>query len=153
MKDRIKQLRKERNLTQEEFAKQINISRSNLGNIEIGRISVTDRVVDDICSTFNISRDWLRTGSGEPLVEPANFSLDEYAKTQDLKETEINLIRGFMELDPNVRSALFNMFKNAFSNEPTNSTNSLYEESPKMPEELEKLYPPMSIQEKDSKVR
>lgn len=145
MKNRIKQLRKELDLTQEEFANQINISRSNLGNIEIGRISVTDRVVDDICNAFNVNHDWLRTGSGEKFVEPVNFSLDEYAKSNDLHDIEINLIRGFMELDPNVRSALYDMFKKAFVNEPLNGVKSLYEESPKTPEELERLYPPVNF--------
>ena len=43
--ERIKHLRKyELKLTQEEFAQKIKISRSNLANIESGKISITDRV-------------------------------------------------------------------------------------------------------------
>lgn len=117
MKDRIKQIRKDANLTQEEFSKTIHISRSNLGNIESGKINLTDRVVNDICDAFRVNPIWLRTGNGNPYIEPKTFSLDEYAKSQDLHDNEINLIRGFMELDPNVRSALYNMFRKAFNDE------------------------------------
>lgn len=67
---RIKYLRKEiLHMTQEEFAPSIKISRSNLGSIEVGRISVTDRVISDICEKHNVNRDWLMNGSGNPIIE------------------------------------------------------------------------------------
>jgi DNA-binding XRE family transcriptional regulator len=70
IKDRIKILRKKHlNLTQDEFAPKINISRSNLGNIESGRVNLTDRVITDICTVFSISEDWLRTGEGEMFTK------------------------------------------------------------------------------------
>ena len=61
--ERIKYLRKDilHIKSQEVFAKQINISRSNLGNIETSRVSVTDRVISDICSTYNVNENWLMT--------------------------------------------------------------------------------------------
>ena len=63
--ERIKHLRKDfLHMTQEEFASSIKISRSNLGSIEIGRITLTDRVISDICEKFNINESWLRTGEG-----------------------------------------------------------------------------------------
>lgn len=68
--ERIRHLRKNiLHLTQEEFAKGIKISRSNLGNIEIGTIGITDRVVSDICEKHNIREEWLRTGEGEMFVQ------------------------------------------------------------------------------------
>ena len=69
--ERIKFLRKEiLNLTQQEFADALNISRSNLGNIEIGRVATTDRTRADICSKYNVSPHWLSTGVGDPLIQP-----------------------------------------------------------------------------------
>lgn len=66
IRKRIKELRKTTlSLTQGEFSKEINISRSNLANIESGLINVTDRVINDICSKFSVSENWLRTGEGE----------------------------------------------------------------------------------------
>lgn len=74
--DRIKYLRKEvLHITQDEFASKIQISRSNLGSIEIGRVNVTERVISDICKNFDINEEWLRTGNGKIKVE---LSKEEY---------------------------------------------------------------------------
>lgn len=71
---RIKVLRKEHlHMTQEEFALSIKISRSNLGSIEISRISVTDRVIQDICDSFNVNEEWLRNGTGEMFVQATPY--------------------------------------------------------------------------------
>lgn len=68
--ERIKYLRKEvLHVTQDEFASRLQISRSNLGSIEIGRVNVTDRVISEICREFDINEEWLRTGCGEMKVE------------------------------------------------------------------------------------
>lgn len=68
--ERIRILRKEiLKLKQEEFSKPLNISRSNLGNIERGNISVTDRVVADICDKYGVNEVWLRTGEGEVFAD------------------------------------------------------------------------------------
>lgn len=52
--------------TQQAFAEEIKISRSNLGNIETGEVAVTDRVIFLICEKFDINEEWLRTGKGDP---------------------------------------------------------------------------------------
>lgn len=76
--ERIKYLRKEvLKLTQQEFSENLNISRSNMGNIEIGRIALTDRVISDICEKFNINEEWIRYGTGElfsPLTRSETIS-------------------------------------------------------------------------------
>lgn len=67
--ERIRYLRKnELHMTQDDFASRIDLSRSNLGNIEIGRIAVTERVISSICRAFNVSEDWIKTGSGDPFI-------------------------------------------------------------------------------------
>ena len=69
MNSRIKNLRKSMlNMTQEAFAKAINISRSNLASLETGRVCITDRIVKDICREFGVNEIWLRTGEGEPFA-------------------------------------------------------------------------------------
>lgn len=65
--ERIKHLRKnELKMTQQSFSKRIKLSRSNIGNIETGEVSVTDRVVLSICEEFGVNEDWLRSGT-EPI--------------------------------------------------------------------------------------
>ena len=64
--ERIKYLRKEiLKMTQQEFSDSINISRSNLANIETGKVDLTDRVSSDISKKHDINLEWLINGSGE----------------------------------------------------------------------------------------
>ena len=74
--ERIRQLRKRMlNMTLEEFSAKINMSRSNLGNIETGRICLTERVLSDICRNFHVNQDWILHGT-EPVFENSNDPLD-----------------------------------------------------------------------------
>lgn len=64
--DRIKYLRKNHlHLSQEEFGNQLGMSKSNISNIEIGRVGITDRNIIAICKAFDVNEEWLRTGKGE----------------------------------------------------------------------------------------
>lgn len=68
--ERIRHLRKnELKMTQDDFASKIDISRSNIGNIEIGRIAVTERIISSICREFSVDEEWLRNGTGEPFIQ------------------------------------------------------------------------------------
>lgn len=65
----IKYLRKDiLKLSQEDFAKKINMSRSNLGNIETGKIKLTERVINDICREFYVNQNWI-INNEEPIFE------------------------------------------------------------------------------------
>lgn len=69
--ERVSLIRKSKNpkMTQAEFADSINMSRSNLANLENDRYRITDRVISDICAVHNVNRAWLETGEGKMLVE------------------------------------------------------------------------------------
>lgn len=66
MNERIKKIRKELNLTQEDFSSRIGLSRNFIAQIETGTKKPSDRTISDICREFNINEEWLRTGNGEP---------------------------------------------------------------------------------------
>lgn len=103
MNTRIKELRKVLNLTQDKFAKSINISRSNLSAIENGTINITDRNVKMICSAHDVNEDWLRTGNGEIF----SFSNEDdeldiligafYAENDDFKKKIIKTMLSWNE--------------------------------------------------------
>ena len=69
MNGRIKALRKELKLTQQEFADKLNIKRGAVANYEIGRNEPIDAVISLICKTFNVNEVWLRSGEGEMFEE------------------------------------------------------------------------------------
>jgi HTH-type transcriptional regulator / antitoxin PezA len=68
LKDRFKELRKELNATQQEFADKLKISRNFVAQIEMGSKVPSDRTIDDVCREFNVNEEWLRTGNGDMFV-------------------------------------------------------------------------------------
>lgn len=66
MKNRVKQIRSDNGLTQEQFAAKIGLSRNYVAMIEIGQRDPSDRTISDICRVFGINEDWLRYGL-EPM--------------------------------------------------------------------------------------
>ena len=67
--ERVKAVRESMNMTQAEFSDALNISRSNLANLEKGRYRITDRMINDICREFNVNAEWLTEGRGEMFRE------------------------------------------------------------------------------------
>lgn len=68
MNERIKELRKRLNLTQQEFADRLSIKRGAVANYEVGRNTPSDSVIALICREFNVSERWLREGDGEMFL-------------------------------------------------------------------------------------
>ena len=69
MQDRIKQVRKSHNLTQQEFADRIGTPRANIAGYERGIRAPSEAMISLICSKFAVNETWLRTGEGEPYVK------------------------------------------------------------------------------------
>lgn len=69
MKERIKEIRKKRNLTQQAFADRLRITRNNVAGYEAGTRNPSDAVISLICREFNVNEDWLRNGTGEIFIE------------------------------------------------------------------------------------
>jgi transcriptional regulator with XRE-family HTH domain len=78
LKDRFKELRKELNVTQQEFADKLKISRNFVAQIEMGSKVPSDRTIDDVCREFNVNEEWLRSGTGK-MFQPENKN-DEISK-------------------------------------------------------------------------
>ncbi|MCI5924672.1 MAG: helix-turn-helix transcriptional regulator [Oscillospiraceae bacterium] len=68
MGERIKELRKFLGLTQQEFAAKIGSNQNNITNYETGRRTPSSAAVNNMCKTFGVSEEWLRTGEGEMIV-------------------------------------------------------------------------------------
>lgn len=81
MKDRIKEIRKTLDLTQQEFANRLSISRNNIASYETGKSNMGDAVISLICREFNVREEWLRNGTGEMFLD---FKEDEFVKAAAL---------------------------------------------------------------------
>lgn len=69
MKNRIKQIRKNANLTQVEFGEKIGVKGNTITNYETGLRTPTDAVILSICREFNVNEEWLRNGIGEMFIQ------------------------------------------------------------------------------------
>ena len=96
MKNRIKLLRKDLKLTQKEFGDAIKVSNSNISNIENGSVNLTDRNIYEICSKFNVNKDWLKHGIGDVYID--------LNKEDDIK----NIINEFIDDNNAVKKDILN---------------------------------------------
>ncbi|MGE9890316.1 helix-turn-helix transcriptional regulator [Mediterraneibacter faecis] len=73
MNERLRKLRKELDMTQQEFADKIGIARGNIGSYEVGKSAISNAVISLICKTDfpkgRVNETWLRTGEGEMFIE------------------------------------------------------------------------------------
>lgn len=65
IKERIKILRKNKNLSQDAFGEKLGMTGASISRYEAGTREVTDATIKHIAKTFGISESWLRTGEGE----------------------------------------------------------------------------------------
>lgn len=68
LKDRIKALRERLEKSQDEFGKDIGLTRNYISLIENGQRNLSDQSIKVLCSLYNVNEEWLRTGNGEMFV-------------------------------------------------------------------------------------
>ena len=123
---RIKYLRKDiLHITQAEFATKIKVSRSNLTSIETARISVTDRVVNDICNTFSINEIWLRNGSGDMFADNKKNLIEKANELLNLDETESLFLSAYLQLKDDERKNLKQSLKKIIASIAAETKNTL----------------------------
>ena len=74
---RIREVRKACNLTQQAFADQLGLKQNTIATYEIEKTIPSDRTLLSICQTFNVNEGWLRTGEGQTFVTPPATTPDE----------------------------------------------------------------------------
>lgn len=89
MNERIKQLRKDLSLTQDEFGAKIGIGKSSVSMLESGKNSPSPQTIQLICQQFHVRRQWLVEGIGpiymettddDVLIDQVLFGTDEFVK-------------------------------------------------------------------------
>ena len=69
MHDRIKEIRKSRNMTQGAFASEVGATRGMVAKYETGLVVPDKPMRMLICEKFNVNESWLETGEGVPYKE------------------------------------------------------------------------------------
>lgn len=113
IEERIKMLRLDLRLNQTDFAQKTNISRSMVAAIELGTREVKDIHIAQICSAFNVSETWLRTGEGSMYNENDATLIDQLCKAYNLDSYGREMLEVFVEL-PNEQRRIFLDFFHTF---------------------------------------
>lgn len=104
--ERLKYLRKNiLKISQEEFAEKLNVTRSNIGNIETGRIALTERNIITICNEFNINEQWLKNGIGN-IFKDNSQSLENQLKNMGFDEFGSNIAKSYLSLNDYEKKAV-----------------------------------------------
>ena len=118
MKERLKQLRKTLDLTQQEFAERLGVKRNTVGQWECGINALTEQVIISICREFNVDECWLRTGTGEIFVHQtddeqlASFIVKILAnKSTSFKRKFISMLSVLDESDWDVLEKMVTLLK------------------------------------------
>ena len=99
--DRIRHVRKELGLNQDEFADRIGLTQTSISMIEIGKTTLTEKNIKLICATFAVDEGWLRTGKGEmfgPVSPYEKELLDVFGKlTPDTQEFILEMAQNLLK--------------------------------------------------------
>lgn len=63
--ERVREIRKYHDLTLEKFGNKLGVGKTAISNIENGNRNLTDQMIISICREFDVSEEWLRSGTGE----------------------------------------------------------------------------------------
>jgi len=100
--DRLKLARHELKLSQKQFAKGIFLKSSGyIGDIEIYRHEVNDRIIELASSVYGINKDWLTTGKGKMFIA---------GKKIDNRLDEMTIL--FNQLNPHFKGYVLTQIKN-----------------------------------------
>jgi len=101
--ERITQLRKQQNLSQEELAKKVGVSRTIVGNYERNENTPSTEVIIKLAKVFNVSVDYL-IGEGQL----SNLDKDVLRRIEDIEN-----------LDDDTKKHLFFLIDNVIQNYKT----------------------------------
>ena len=104
--DRIRELRKNKGLTMEQFGEVIGLTKATVSRLESGAVSATEQTVKSICREFGVSEVWLRTGEGQMLDDAADSILDRLAAEYHLDDRKRAILTAFLKLSPADQDAI-----------------------------------------------
>lgn len=103
MHERIKQIRKNNEMTQTEFGAKIGVKGNTITNYETGLRNPSEAVIKAICREFDVNELWLRTGQGDPtktLEGEERFALNIGKLQNTDNETVMRWVNAIAESNP-----------------------------------------------------
>lgn len=114
MSERLKILRKELKMNQEEFGRRLGVSNTAISKLEKGERNITEQMVLSICREFRVNYFWLTEGKGDMFVGTPKDIVDEMAEDYNLDELDKKIIQKYLELNADERKVLKDYLKSIF---------------------------------------
>jgi transcriptional regulator with XRE-family HTH domain len=108
--ERFKAVRNALGKNQSEFAEALGFAQTGISMIESHKRDVSDRHIKAICSIFNISEHWLRTGEGNMYVESEASLVDSLAKQMNMSAEQKKLMEIFLSMSDEKRDSISRAF-------------------------------------------
>ena len=108
LNEKIKEIRKKLDLTQQKFADRLGVKRNTIAMYEMGKTIPSDQTILSICREFNVNEEWLRTGKGEIFLPESNDELKALAKKYNLSYGTQILIEKIVRMKESDRQVILN---------------------------------------------
>lgn len=117
--ERVREVRKFRKMSMEQFGERLGVQKSAISKIEKGDRGLTEQMLKAICREFNVNETWLRAGDGDmpqklsEEEEIADLVSDvlENGKNNEFYGIILEIIRTYNELSPGSQEVIKNFSK------------------------------------------
>lgn len=108
--ERFKAVRNALGKNQSEFAEALGFAQTGVSMIESHKRDVSDRHIKALCSIFNISEHWLRTGEGNMYVESESSLVNALASQMNMSAEQRKLMEIFLTMSDEKRDSVSKAF-------------------------------------------
>lgn len=108
--ERFKAVRNALGKNQSEFAEALGFAQTGVSMIESHKRDVSDRHIKALCSIFNISEHWLRTGEGNMYVESESSLVSALANQMNMSAEQRKLMEIFLTMSDEKRDSVSKAF-------------------------------------------
>lgn len=113
--ERLRQLRKDLGMSQEEFGRRIGVSNTAISKLEKNERNLTERTAKSICREFRVNYFWLTEGKGDMFTGTPESVVDEIAEDYNLDDIDKKIIEKYLELSADQRQVLKEYLKSIFT--------------------------------------
>ncbi|MDR0879508.1 MAG: helix-turn-helix domain-containing protein [Clostridioides sp.] len=114
--ERLKQIRIEKGISQQEMAERLRLSRTAISGYELGRRDISERMMEDICDIFNVNYNWFANGEGDMFYEMSDKDIllaDALGVLGDTEDEDlIDLVIAICNLDNQYIKLIVNLIQN-----------------------------------------
>lgn len=113
--ERLRQLRKDLGMSQEEFGRRIGVSNTAISKLEKNERNLTEQTAKSICREFHVNYFWLTEGKGDMFTGTPESVVDEIAEDYNLDDIDKKIIEKYLELSADQRQVLKEYLKSIFT--------------------------------------